>query len=233
MKKLSTILMAGAVVLSLPTGVYAKPVVIAGGNLPSGFHNLKAFSQQNCVNQAISFEELCKQLGIDKDYINGSIGGNQPDIIFPDSGNGDVEKPDFPDNFQPEEDDSVTENSSFEKEVISLVNKERQKAGLAPLKENSGLQKAADVRAKELKASFSHTRPNGSSFSTVLKENGVSYRGSGENIAWGQTTPEQVMNGWMNSAGHKANILNANFTSIGVGYYTVNGTPYWVQLFTY
>lgn len=64
------------------------------------------------------------------------------------------------------------------------------------------------MRAKETEQSFSHTRPNGSNFSTALKEQGVSYRGSGENIAWGQKTPEDVMKAWMNSEGHRANILN-------------------------
>lgn len=74
----------------------------------------------------------------------------------------------------------------------------------------------AQVRAVETKTLFSHTRPDGSSFSTALKEQGVSYRGAGENIAWGQKTSEQVMEGWMNSAGHRANILNEKYTSLGV-----------------
>ncbi len=93
---------------------------------------------------------------------------------------------------------------------------------------------AANVRAKEIKQQFSHTRPDGRSFDTVLTENGVSFRGSGENIAYGQRSPEAVMEGWMNSAGHRANILNANFKNIGVGYYQdTNGVNHWVQLFTY
>lgn len=78
-----------------------------------------------------------------------------------------------------------------------------------------------------------HTRPDGSSFSTALQQQGVSYRGCGENIAWGQRTPEQVMNGWMNSEGHRANILNKNYKNIGVGFYQENDVNYWVQLFTY
>lgn len=90
------------------------------------------------------------------------------------------------------------------------------------------------VRAVETKTLFSHTRPDGSSFSTALKEQGVSYRGAGENIAWGQKTPEQVMEGWMNSAGHRANIMNEKYTSLGVGYYqSETGVNYWTQLFTY
>ena len=75
---------------------------------------------------------------------------------------------------------------------------------------------------------------DGSSFATALKEQNVSYRSAGENIAWGQKTPEQVMEAWMNSDGHRANILNAKFTKIGVGQYRdAAGRNYWVQLFTY
>ena len=78
---------------------------------------------------------------------------------------------------------------------------------------------------------FSHTRPNGSSCFTVLGEYGVSYRSAGENIASGQTTPAEVVNAWMNSEGHRANILGESFTSLGVGVYK-NGSSYtWVQLF--
>ena len=93
--------------------------------------------------------------------------------------------------------------------------------------------KAAQVRAVEGQTLLSLTRPNGTSFATALKEAGVSYRGAGENIAWGQKTPEQVMQGWMNSAGHRANILNARYTTIGVGYYrNASGVNYRTQLFT-
>ena len=99
---------------------------------------------------------------------------------------------------------------------------------------DTNVEAAAQVRAKEITQSFSHTRPNGSQFSTALQEQGASYRGAGENIAWGQKSPEAVMRAWMNSDGHRANILNAKFTKIGVGYYQdVNGTNYWTQLYTY
>lgn len=137
-----------------------------------------------------------------------------------------------PETNAPETDSS--QDVSAAKKVADLVNQERAKAGLAPLEVKVNLQTAAQVRAKEIEKSFSHTRPNGSSFSTVLAENGVDYRGSGENIAWGQRSPEEVMNGWMNSEGHRANILNKNFKYIGVGYHVnSNGTGYWTQLFTY
>ena len=145
--------------------------------------------------------------------------------------------PDTPDNNQPENPsvpDTDTENASFVRQVVNLVNQERAKAGLSPVTADTSIQAAAQVRAKEIEKSFSHTRPDGSSFSTALTQQGVTYRGSGENIAWGQKTPEQVMNGWMNSDGHRANILNKNFTKIGVGYHqNASGTNYWTQLFTY
>lgn len=138
---------------------------------------------------------------------------------------------DTPETENPEEDDGTT---TFAEQVVNLVNAERAKAGLKALQIDEKVAAAANVRAKEIKQSFSHTRPNGSSFSTALKEQGVSYRGSGENIAYGQLSPEAVMNGWMNSDGHRANILNANFTHIGVGHFQDgNGTNYWAQLFTY
>lgn len=129
--------------------------------------------------------------------------------------------------------DTTTDEHAFIKEVVDLVNAERTKEGLAPLTIDVKVQAAAMVRAKECEQKFSHTRPNGTSFATALKEQGVSYRSSGENIAWGQRSPEEVMKAWMNSSGHRANIMNPNFTTIGVGYYeNANGTDYWCQLFT-
>lgn len=151
--------------------------------------------------------------------------------------------PQLPDNSRPEEtpdhgteqqpeDDTGSMQGDFASQVVALVNAERAKHGLSALKVDAKVQQAALVRAKETAQSFSHTRPNGSSFSTALTEAGVSYRRAGENIAYGQSTPQQVMNAWMNSSGHRANILNENFTTIGVGYTVINGTAYWAQMFT-
>ncbi len=126
-----------------------------------------------------------------------------------------------------------TSEHAFIQQVVNLVNEERAKEGLAPLTIDTKVQAAAMVRAEECEERFSHTRPDGSNFATVLKEQNVSYRSAGENIAYGQRTPEEVMKAWMNSSGHRANIMNANFTTIGVGYYeNANGTDYWCQLFT-
>lgn len=127
-----------------------------------------------------------------------------------------------------------TSNKTYTQQVVDLVNTERAKEGLAPLTIDPSVEKAATVRANEIQSKFDHTRPNGSSFSSALKEQGVNYSGAGENIAWGQKSPEEVVTAWMNSAGHRANIMNKSYTHIGVGN-TQNGsgTQYWVQLFTY
>ena len=118
--------------------------------------------------------------------------------------------------------------------IVSLVNEERAKAGLQPVTLSRSVTNVAQLRAQETVTLFSHTRPNGTSCFTALAEAGINYRGAGENIAYGQRSPEEVMNGWMNSSGHRANILNASFTTIGVGYYqAANGVKYWSQMFTY
>ena len=116
---------------------------------------------------------------------------------------------------------------------MRLVNIERANAGLAPLGTSNALNQATQVRATELIQLFAHERPDGRSIWTVLDEYGISRRTSGENIAVGQTTPAQVVEGWMNSPGHRANILNPNFTKLGVGYAKTN-TGYkhhWAQMF--
>lgn len=125
-------------------------------------------------------------------------------------------------------------SGSYEKQVVDLVNQERQKAGLAPLKENAALSNVAETKAKDLRDNnyFSHTSPVYGSPFDMMKQFGIKYTAAGENIAKGQRDPQTVMNGWMNSEGHRANILNSNFTEIGVGYVTdSNGNTYWVQMF--
>ena len=125
-------------------------------------------------------------------------------------------------------------DDTYARQVIELVNEERGKAGLSPVTEIPEVSAAAEVRAQEITRNFSHTRPNGTNYDTVLSQSGVSYRGSGENIAYGQQSAAAVMSGWMNSQGHRANILNGSFTGIGVACYeNANGVKYWVQLFTY
>ncbi|SFR81910.1 CAP domain-containing protein [Anaeromicropila populeti] len=127
---------------------------------------------------------------------------------------------------------SDNEAESYAKEVLDLVNKERTSRGLSELTTTTSLRDAANKRAVEIEQSFSHTRPNGTSPFTALEEYGVSYQAAGENIAYGQRTPAEVVEAWMNSEGHRKNILSESFGKMGVGYYKKNNTIYWVQLFT-
>ena len=121
--------------------------------------------------------------------------------------------------------------SAYAQEVVRLVNAERAKYGLSALTVDAKASQAAQVRASEQARSFSHTRPNGTSCFTALREAGVSYRTAGENIAYGQRTPQEAVTAWMNSPSHRANILGSQYKQIGVGYTVQNGTAYWAQFF--
>lgn len=125
-------------------------------------------------------------------------------------------------------------NSAYVDEVIRLVNVERKKAGLSELKKNTTLCTAANVRANEIVKLFSHDRPDGTSCFTVLSQYNIDNMTAGENIAAGQRTPEEVVTSWMNSPGHRANILNGSFKEIGIGSVYFSDSDYnyyWVQLF--
>ena len=120
---------------------------------------------------------------------------------------------------------------NFAVEVLNLVNAERAKVGVAPLTLAQDLQEASAIRAREVVQLFSHTRPDGSSCFTVMKNRGRTY---GENIAAGHATASETVEQWMNSQGHRENILNPAFRELGVGYaYESNSMyhHYWVQLF--
>lgn len=119
----------------------------------------------------------------------------------------------------------------YEDKVIELVNKERSSRGLPKLKKRNDLVPLATIRAKEIVTKFDHERPNGKNSFSILTDNNIQYSAVGENIAYGQSTPERVMVDWMNSEGHRKNILSENFNGIGVGCYEYNGYLYWVQLF--
>ena len=124
-----------------------------------------------------------------------------------------------------------TGTSSAAQAVLAKVNAARAKNGLSALTLDANMNRAAAVRAAELAQSFSHTRPNGSRGLTALNEAGVSYRTAGENIASGQQSAQAVVSAWMNSSGHRANILSSLFGRMGVGQATIGGRTYWVQLF--
>ncbi|MBY0064566.1 MULTISPECIES: CAP domain-containing protein [Priestia] len=122
--------------------------------------------------------------------------------------------------------------SQFEQKVVDLVNQEREKQGLKPLTLNKELSDVARTKSKDMmdKGYFDHNSPTYGSPFDMMKQFGIEYTTAGENIAKGQQSPEDVMNAWMNSDGHRKNILNPDFTEIGVGY--VKGdTTYWTQQF--
>ena len=111
--------------------------------------------------------------------------------------------------------------------LVDLVNETRADAGLSPVALDEALSACAAIRAEEIIERFEHTRPDGRDCFSVLSDSGFTYRRVGENIAYGYPTAESVMDGWMNSAGHRANILESGYSRIGVGR---SGTR-WVQLF--
>ena len=124
-----------------------------------------------------------------------------------------------------------TEVTDFEGEVIRLCNEIRKQNGLSALSENWELSRVARYKSQDMHDQnyFSHTSPTYGSPFEMMKKFGISYRTAGENIAKGYRTPQAVVDGWMNSEGHRANILNASFRQIGVGYYADGN--YWTQMF--
>lgn len=126
--------------------------------------------------------------------------------------------------------------SNYRQEVLDLVNAERAKYGLQPLvMGDAKLTAAAQRRAEEIATVNSHVRPNGTKWYTVLSEYGVTDAAAGENAAWGSVSPEEVVNAWMNSEGHRANILDPEARAMGVGYYYNSSSTWghqWIQLFT-
>ena len=170
-----------------------------------------------------AWEQLLAQYGITKpgsSSNNTGSGSNNNDNNSNNSGNGSNSTG-----------GTSTGTSSAAQAVLAEVNAARAQNGLSALTLDANMNRAAAVRAAELAQSFSHTRPNGSRGLTALNEAGVSYRTAGENIASGQQTAQAVVSAWMNSSGHRANILSSSFGRMGVGQATIGGRTYWVQLF--
>jgi len=135
-----------------------------------------------------------------------------------------------PTNQRPANGQQSGNNSGYEQQVLDLVNQERQKAGLNSLTMDSRLSKVAMDKAQDMYNNnyFDHQSPTYGSPFDMMNSNGITYNSAGENIAKGQTSPTEVMNQWMNSPGHRANILNSSYTKIGIAYYNNE----WVQEFT-
>lgn len=124
--------------------------------------------------------------------------------------------------------------TSEQLEILELVNKERAKNGLKSLTLNKELSNVATIKSQDMinKGYFSHTSPTYGSPFDMMKSFGIKYKAAGENIAKGQNTPTEVMSSWMNSSGHRANILNSTFTELGIGIAKDSkGTIYWTQMF--
>ena len=245
MKKVTVCAMIAAMTV---TGAAALPVQAAtnAGNSANcngkGYYVFTGGKVSDLENIKSRLDELCGQLNGNTTTITFpgcNLPENKPETTPPSE---DTNTPESkPETTPPSEDTNTPENKpeadkelTFAEQVVELVNQERTKAGLSAVTLDQNIASAALVRAKEIETSFSHTRPNGSKFSTALTEQGVTFKGAGENIAWGQKSPEAVIQAWMNREGHRANILNKNFTKIGVGYYqNAAGRNFWTQLFTY
>ncbi len=123
---------------------------------------------------------------------------------------------------------------TFEAEVIVLANEARASQGAGPLTCDPGLARAAELHSEDMcnLGYFSHQSQDGRRFTDRIDAQGVRYRTGGENIAQGQRSPEQVHNAWMNSSGHRRNILNGSFGRVGVGHVQCGGRHFWTQVFT-
>lgn len=130
-------------------------------------------------------------------------------------------------------DDGISDND-YADEVLRLVNAEREKEGLPPLVLDNNACAAADLRAAEVEKVFDHSRPDGTACFTVLDEFNIEYSAAGENIARGYLTPEDVVQAWLDSEGHRENIMSSKFTAMGVGMYFDEDSLYgyyWTQVF--
>lgn len=147
-----------------------------------------------------------------------------------DTGSAQTETPSLPQQTE----EPASNIGSYEQQVLNLVNEQRAKYGLSALTYNTALEAVAYSHSKDMAQNnyFSHTNLSGQSPFDRMKAAGISYRSAAENIAAGQKTPQEVVNAWMNSSGHRANILNSSVTQMGVGIYSGGSYGvYWTQLF--
>ena len=192
-------------------------LLIVAGSLSIGSYAASETVKHTVVSGDTLWKIAVKyQVGV-SEIIEANPQFSNPDLIYPGQT-----------VYIPALDSSVT---SYEQQVIDLVNEIRVKNGLQKLTSNWELSRVARYKSQDMHDNkyFSHTSPvYGSSF-TMIKNFGISYRTAGENIAMGYRTPQAVVDGWMNSSGHRANILNPSYTQIGVGY--VKDGNYWTQMF--
>lgn len=171
-------------------------------------------------------------LDLNKHYPNPDLIHPNDDIQLPDGDHG--QSTDQPNAQQGKEIAEQAGSTVQADEVLKLVNQERAKQGLKALVLSDELTNVATIKAKDMrdKNYFDHTSPTYGSPFEMMRHFGINYSSAGENIAAGQKTAQEVMNSWMNSSGHRANILNKDYEQLGVGY--VEGGSYgtyWVQMF--
>lgn len=218
--------------------------ILAGTALSVTMIPASAASFDLKVDGVCSFEEIIS--GIDckiPQWLNSfscedllcliqGLPGCDTELVPPVQDNNPSEKPE---QVPPQEDTDTPEAEStiseYEREVIRLVNEIRAQHGIGELKADENLSRVARIKSQDMKDNnyFSHTSPTYGSPFEMMKSFGISYKTAGENIARGYMTPQAVVDGWMNSEGHRANILNASFNTIGVGY--VAEGNYWTQMF--
>lgn len=189
--------------------------LLIGLLMPSG-----AFAQGNDTYIVKPNDTLWKiavkyQIGV-KEIIQANSQLPNPDLIYPN------QKINIP---------NIDQTKGVESEVLNIVNQNRQNQGLKPLQMDWELQRVARTKACDMaqKGYFSHQSPTYGSPFDMMKQFGITFRSAGENIAQGQRTPQEVMQSWMNSQGHRENILKPDFTHIGVGYCQQGN--HWVQMF--
>ena len=194
-------------------------------------------NQGNDNNQDQDKDDNNNNQDQDKDDNNQDNNNNQDqDKDDNNQDNNNNQDQDKDDNNQNDDNNSSNINgfSKEQVEVLNLVNKERKANGLKPLTLNKELSNVANIKSRDMieKGYFDHTSPTYGSPFDMMKKFNISYNTAGENIAMGQKTPSEVMNSWMNSSGHRANILNSTYTELGVGIQKdSNGTIYWTQMF--
>lgn len=222
----------------LTAGASGEPGALGDINLDGRIDATDYLLLKRCVLGTFtldSAQRLCADLNKDgtvdaKDYLllkNMVLGNMQLPQTGADNGQSGSSE-------SPSEGGGQTEQTASEaQEVLRLVNEQRAQHGLAALTLSDKLCELAELKAEDMVANnyFDHTSPTYGTPFDMLKQFGVSYRSAGENIAAGQRTPEEVMNAWMNSSGHRANILSANYTELGVGAAIGQRGIYWVQLF--
>lgn len=191
--------------------IFSKSIVFAAPEYPTTNYVVK--SGDSLWKISVRF-----QVGV-SEIISANPQISNPDLIYP---NQVIKVP------------VLDEVKKIENEVIRLTNIERSKKGLPALKANWQLSRVARYKSNDMLNNnyFSHTSPVYGSPFEMIKNFGIRYTAAGENIAKGQPDPKSVVNAWMNSSGHRANILSTKYTEIGVGFAkSKNGTTYWTQMF--